>query len=77
MMRNAFNKIIDLVRVWGGRGPTITVAWGLTRPKSGPVCVSVAVCVCMCVCVCVCVWGGGVSLCLHLCICMCISKNIK
>jgi len=33
-MRNAFNKIIDIVGVWGGWGPTITIAWGLTRPKS-------------------------------------------
>jgi len=34
--RIAFNKIIDIVGVWGGWGPTITVAWGLNRPKSGP-----------------------------------------
>jgi len=32
---NAFNKIIDIVGEWGDWGSTITVAWGLTRPKSG------------------------------------------
>jgi len=26
------------IGLWGGWGPTISVAWGLTRPKSGPVC---------------------------------------
>jgi len=30
------SKLIDIVGVWGGSGPTITVAWGLTTPKSGP-----------------------------------------
>jgi len=34
--RNAFYKIIDIVGVWGGWGPTITVAWGLIWPKFGP-----------------------------------------
>jgi len=32
------SKLIDIVGVWGGWGPTITVAWGLIRPKSGPDC---------------------------------------
>jgi len=36
IMQNAFNKIIDIVGVWGGWDPTITVAWSLTIPKSGP-----------------------------------------
>jgi len=34
--QNTFNQIIDTFGVWGGWGATITVAWGLTRPKSGP-----------------------------------------
>jgi len=36
IVRNAFNKIIDIVGVCGGWGPAITVAWGLTRPIFGP-----------------------------------------